>query len=85
MKRKGTEGKRREKRRIQKVERHQLKVTLRFLISEYVDAAVAESWKGGGDPADIPVLDAQLELAKAKLYGHIEKMERECDCPPEVV
>lgn len=50
--------------------------TLRTLIGEYRDAAVAESWKGGGDPAEMPVFEALLKLAETKLDAHIERMER---------
>jgi len=51
--------------------------TLRELIAEYKEAAIGESWKGGGDPLDIPVLEAQLTLAEMKLHCHIEQMKRE--------
>lgn len=51
--------------------------TLRRLISEYVDAAIAESWKGGGDPAEMPLLEAREQLAKAQLEVHIHRMERD--------
>jgi len=50
---------------------------LRALINEYVEAEVADSWKGGGDPADAPVVEANLALALAKLNAHIERMQRE--------
>lgn len=50
--------------------------TLRILIGEYRDAAVAESWKGDGDPAEMPVFEALLKLAETKLDAHIERMER---------
>jgi hypothetical protein len=50
--------------------------TLRTLIGEYAQAAVADSWKGGGDPAEIPIFEAQLTLAQTKLDAHIERMER---------
>jgi len=53
--------------------------TLRTLIAEYAVAAVAESWKGGGDPADVDTLTLACELARAKLNAHIEKMERDQD------
>jgi hypothetical protein len=46
------------------------------LIQDYVDASIAESWKGGGDPVDIPVLEVQLQLALVKLNSHIETMIR---------
>lgn len=51
--------------------------TLRELIAEYAEAYVADSWKGGGDPADFEVIEARLKLQTALLSAHIEKMERE--------
>lgn len=50
--------------------------TLRTLIGEFAQAAIAESWKGGGDPAEMPVFEAQLKLAETKLDAYIERMER---------
>lgn len=50
---------------------------LTALIQDYADAAVAESWKGGGDPADCEVLELQLELARKKVLAQLEKMQRE--------
>jgi hypothetical protein len=50
---------------------------LRQLIGEYKDAAIADSWKGGGDREDITVLECELALALAKLDSHINKMERD--------
>ena len=47
------------------------------LIKDYAEARIAESWKGGGDPADIPVIEANEKLAEANLFSHIEKMRRE--------
>lgn len=47
------------------------------LIAAYAAAVVADSWKGGGDPADYPVIEAELELAKAKLETHIAKLRRQ--------
>jgi hypothetical protein len=50
--------------------------TLRTLIGDFAQAAIAESWKGGGDPAEMPVFEAQLKLAEIKLDSHIKRMER---------
>jgi hypothetical protein len=47
------------------------------LISNYREAAIAESWKGGGDPADVEVHEAYLKLTELQLSAHIEKMQRE--------
>lgn len=50
-----------------------------FYIQQYRDAAIAESWKGGGDPADIEVTELRLKLTRGELMSHIEKMRREFD------
>lgn len=50
---------------------------LEQLIIQYRDAAIAESWKGGGDPADIKVTELNLQLSELKLSAHIEKMKRD--------
>ncbi len=47
------------------------------LIADYAQASVDESWKGGGDPADVEIIELELELARAKLNAHLEKMRRE--------
>lgn len=44
------------------------------LIENYVEARVNDSWKGGTTPADVPVIMAELSLAKVKLERHIETM-----------
>lgn len=50
---------------------------LQQFIANYVDAAIADSWKGGGDPADCEVIEARFKLAHLELQAHIEKMHRE--------
>lgn len=50
---------------------------LRIMINTYVEHSIADSWKGGGDPHDVPVIEAQLKLIKAQLMTHIDKMKRE--------
>ena len=52
---------------------------LTVLIQNYASASVAESWKGGGDPADVETLDTRLKLARIELNAHIAKMIREFD------
>jgi hypothetical protein len=47
------------------------------LIAAYTEASIQESWKGGGDPLDVPVLEAELALARLKLEAHIATRERE--------
>lgn len=50
--------------------------TLEELCQQLADAQEADSWKGGGDPDAIPVIEAELELAKLKLRTHIDSMRR---------
>lgn len=47
------------------------------LIKRYVEAAIADSWKGGGDPEDYETLELRFRLAHVELVSHIEKMKRE--------
>lgn len=50
---------------------------LEELIGKYADAVVADSWKGGGDPQDIPLVEAQLLVAKLELERYIELLKQE--------
>lgn len=50
--------------------------TLEELCQQLADAQEADSWKGGGDPEAIPIIEAELELAKLKLRTHIDSMRR---------
>lgn len=50
--------------------------TLTKLISNYAAWARADEMKGGGDPTDIPQIEASLELARANLNAHIERLRR---------
>lgn len=54
-------------------------VTLVNLITEYGQALVNESWKGGGDPAHYEIVELELKLHRAKLNAHIQEMKRELD------
>lgn len=40
---------------------------LRRAISRYVNARLDDSWKGGGDPDDIPRIEAALKAAAKQL------------------
>lgn len=44
-----------------------VKTWLRAAIRRLVEMEVADSWKGGGDPADWPAIEAALEEARAEL------------------
>jgi hypothetical protein len=49
------------------------------LIRNYTNAAIAESWAGGGDPADVDTLKLKLKLARLELNTHIAKMHRDSE------
>ena len=50
---------------------------LNHLINVYVEAAIEDSWKGGGNTEDYDVKELREKLARMKLTSHIEKMQRE--------
>lgn len=53
-------------------------------IEIYKEAAIKESWSGGGDPTDVPLLEAELELATLKLEKHVQQMrDRRGESTPE--
>lgn len=39
---------------------------LRSLIYQYAEAHEADSWKGGGDPADVPVADSGCVICSVR-------------------
>ena len=43
-------------------------------IARYTQAAVDESWKGGGDPNEIETLELRFKLAKAELEACINRL-----------
>jgi hypothetical protein len=47
---------------------------LNALIDAHVQAQIADSWKGGGDPNDIPLIEAEAEVARLKLERFINKL-----------
>ena len=49
------------------------------LIQQYAAASVAESWKGGGDPDDIPVLEMRLRLTRAEVNAELARLRRAFD------
>lgn len=51
--------------------------TLYHLIGQYTGAAIADSWKGGGDPEDMEIIEIRLKLADAELRHHIDIMKRD--------
>lgn len=44
------------------------------LIAAHVQAQVADSWCGGGDPDDIPLIEAEAKVAQARLERFIAKL-----------
>jgi hypothetical protein len=49
--------------------------TLKRLIRAYAEAAIQDSWKGGRDPEDMPVIEARKKKARANLDKHIRYMQ----------
>lgn len=54
---------------------------LRTLIQDLEESARADEMKGGGDPNDMDVREAEYKLARAKVLAHIADMERREDNP----
>lgn len=52
------------------------RATLEMIVSNLINASISESWKGGGDPADIPEIDLALDDAK---LAYIEALDRLVD------
>lgn len=46
------------------------------LIAQYGEMCRADEMKGGGDPADAQVIEAEFALAQARLNAHIDKLRR---------
>ena len=51
-----------------------MKQKLNRLIKEYTRYAIADSWKGGGHPEEIPDIEADLKKSKEKLDACIEQL-----------
>lgn len=47
---------------------------LKAAIKNLVAAEVADSWKGGGDPADIPFIKADLRAARTRVETYVNKL-----------
>lgn len=48
---------------------------IKAAVQRLVDAEVADSWKGGGDPADIPYIEQELEIARMKFDSLMGKLK----------
>jgi hypothetical protein len=46
------------------------------LIRDYGEWCRSDEMKGGGDPEYMPVVEAELALARARLNAHINEMRR---------
>lgn len=44
---------------------------LRRAVTRYVRARIEHSWKGGGDPADIPAINAEYKAARIAYHSTI--------------
>ncbi len=47
---------------------------LRRMIEAYKFAHEVDSWKGGGDPEDVPAIEKRLKEADARLYQFIKSI-----------
>lgn len=48
---------------------------LRKRIAKLVKAEVADSWKGGGNPADKPIIEEDLRIANKRLREYIVTLQ----------
>lgn len=48
---------------------------IRAAVKRLINAEVADSWKGGGDPADIPYIEQELEIAQMKFDALMGKLK----------
>lgn len=51
--------------------------TLSKLINHYLECGIADSWKGGGDPADMDMIELRFKIAHAELNAHMTRMQRD--------
>lgn len=59
---------------VKRTEREVICQRLARLIERYAEAAIADSWKGGGYPAVYGVIQAELKLARAKLHARLNRI-----------
>ncbi len=50
---------------------------LKTLIRQLVQAELADSWKGGGDPDDVPDIEKELIKCKRQIKQYIEHLQKE--------
>lgn len=50
------------------------RLKLKAVVRRLVRAEVADSWKGGGDPSDIPAIEQELKQAKGALDRAIDRV-----------
>lgn len=49
---------------------------LKRAVKRLVRAAINESWKGGGDPADVPAINLEMRRAKEEYKAALEEVQR---------
>ncbi len=49
------------------------------LINAYAEAYASDAMKGGGDPIDVPVIEAELVAANARVNAQIALIRRELE------
>jgi hypothetical protein len=47
------------------------------MVGKHVQAQVADSWKGGGDPVDVPIIELEAKLAEAELVRFVTRLVQE--------
>lgn len=48
---------------------------LNGLIHKLIQAEVTDSWKGGGDPQDIPIIEAELKIARLQVKKYLQELQ----------
>jgi len=51
-------------------------IQLKGAVTRLIKAEIAASWKGGGDPADIPRIEQELNNARTNYNSKMERLER---------
>ena len=43
-------------------------------INKLIKAEIEDSWKGGGDPADIPIIEVEVKFARERLMHELDRL-----------
>jgi len=54
---------------------------LRAAVRKLVRAEIADSWKGGGYPEDMPIIEADLIVARAQFDAILHSLTTDCEPP----